>query len=173
MVADYTLFPYAKVEEMLENIDSMIKWIVDHHKVLGINIKHIVIMGHSAGAHLGTMALLHAIRDEFCFVLFFVFCFLIFDLALLNCEFAKSKIRKKHFCCEKTQNTHAHKIVNGGYLTYYCLLVFQVFIVLTITICMNHFEVLKVFQVWVVVWVVKVIGIIIHRPKLFKIGEKH
>jgi len=49
---DYRLVPDATVEQQAGDVASALKWIIDHARELGIDPRRIVLMGHSAGAHL-------------------------------------------------------------------------------------------------------------------------
>lgn len=48
----YRLVPDATVEQQAADVASAIKWTIDHAGTLNIDPRRIVIMGHSAGAHL-------------------------------------------------------------------------------------------------------------------------
>ena len=62
----YRIYPNGNVQDMLKNINSIIKWIIKYHKVLNINPNHIAIVGQSSGAHLGALAILKAYQEKFC-----------------------------------------------------------------------------------------------------------
>jgi arylformamidase len=49
---NYRLVPEATVEQQASDVASALKWIIAHAGELGIDPKRIVLMGHSAGAHL-------------------------------------------------------------------------------------------------------------------------
>jgi len=49
---NYRLVPDATVEQQASDVASALKWIVGHAGELGIDPRRIVLMGHSAGAHL-------------------------------------------------------------------------------------------------------------------------
>lgn len=49
---NYRLVPDATVEQQASDVASALKWIIGHAGELGIDPRRIVLMGHSAGAHL-------------------------------------------------------------------------------------------------------------------------
>jgi acetyl esterase/lipase len=49
---NYRLVPQATVEQQAADVASAVKWVIDHDGELGIDSRRIVLMGHSAGAHL-------------------------------------------------------------------------------------------------------------------------
>ncbi|HEY1125964.1 MAG TPA: alpha/beta hydrolase [Sphingobium sp.] len=49
---NYRLVPDATVEQQAGDLASALKWIIGHAGELGIDSRRIVLMGHSAGAHL-------------------------------------------------------------------------------------------------------------------------
>jgi len=49
---NYRLVPDATVEQQAGDVASALAWIIGHARELGIDPKRIVLMGHSAGAHL-------------------------------------------------------------------------------------------------------------------------
>jgi acetyl esterase/lipase len=49
---NYRLVPDATVEQQASDVASALKWIIAHADELGIDPRRIVLMGHSAGAHL-------------------------------------------------------------------------------------------------------------------------
>ena len=66
----YKIYPKGDVQDMLNNINAIIKWVIKYHKVLNINPNHIAIVGQSSGAHLGSLAILKAYQQKFGFFLF-------------------------------------------------------------------------------------------------------
>lgn len=52
---NYRLVPGATVEQQAQDVASAIAWLVAHAKELGFNPKRMVLMGHSAGAHLAAL----------------------------------------------------------------------------------------------------------------------
>ena len=49
---DYRLVPAAKVEDQAEDVARAVKALLDDYKKLGIDTSRVVLIGHSAGAHL-------------------------------------------------------------------------------------------------------------------------
>jgi acetyl esterase/lipase len=49
---NYRLVPDATVEQQASDVASALKWIIAHAGELGIDPRRIILMGHSAGAHL-------------------------------------------------------------------------------------------------------------------------
>jgi acetyl esterase/lipase len=49
---NYRLVPDATVEQQASDVASALKWIIAHADGLGIDPRRIILMGHSAGAHL-------------------------------------------------------------------------------------------------------------------------
>ena len=49
---NYRLVPGATVEQQAADVTASLKYLIDHAAALGIDPRRIVIMGHSAGAHL-------------------------------------------------------------------------------------------------------------------------
>jgi acetyl esterase/lipase len=49
---NYRLVPDATVEQQASDVASALKWIIAHADELGIDPRRIILMGHSAGAHL-------------------------------------------------------------------------------------------------------------------------
>ena len=60
---DYRNFPQVEVDEMITDVDLAIAWVKRNIKRYE-GSDHIVLMGQSAGAHLGAMALLSAMRRK-------------------------------------------------------------------------------------------------------------
>jgi arylformamidase len=53
--ATYRFFPEVTIKEMTADVAKAIKWTRDHAKEFGGNPDRIVVMGHSAGAHLAAL----------------------------------------------------------------------------------------------------------------------
>jgi acetyl esterase/lipase len=49
---NYRLVPQATVEQQAADVANAVKWVIGHAGELGIDPRRIVLMGHSAGAHL-------------------------------------------------------------------------------------------------------------------------
>ena len=52
---DYRLVPGATVEQQAQDVAAALAWLVAHARVLGFNPSRMVLMGHSAGAHLAAL----------------------------------------------------------------------------------------------------------------------
>lgn len=57
-VVQYTLYPSALVPQMVEEVQQGLVWVMDHAGQFGGDPQQVTVVGHSAGAHLGLMALL-------------------------------------------------------------------------------------------------------------------
>jgi len=60
----YTVFPDGNVQDMLNNINAILTWLIKYASVLNINPNHIAIVGQSAGAHLGALSILKAYQKR-------------------------------------------------------------------------------------------------------------
>ncbi len=49
---NYRLVPEAKVKQQAADVAQSLRWLVDHAQKMGIDKRRIIMMGHSAGAHL-------------------------------------------------------------------------------------------------------------------------
>ena len=58
-VATYTLFPKAKADTMWREVSDAITWTLDNVDKYGGDAERVTLLGHSAGAHICSMALLH------------------------------------------------------------------------------------------------------------------
>jgi len=52
---DYRLVPQARVEDEADDVARAVAWVIAHKAELGIDGRGIVVMGHSAGAHLAAL----------------------------------------------------------------------------------------------------------------------
>lgn len=52
---DYRLIPRASVEQQAEDLAAAIDWLIDHAGDLGFDPTRVILMGHSAGAHLSAL----------------------------------------------------------------------------------------------------------------------
>lgn len=52
---DYRLVPGATVEQQAQDVATALAWLVAHARTLGFNPNRMVLMGHSAGAHLAAL----------------------------------------------------------------------------------------------------------------------
>lgn len=55
---NYSIFPKGFVDDMVQDVGEAIKWVKQHVHSFGGSKKKIVLMGHSAGAHLAVLTLL-------------------------------------------------------------------------------------------------------------------
>jgi prenylcysteine alpha-carboxyl methylesterase len=58
MSADYRNFPWGSVPDMMQDVDDAIQFVLQNCHRYGGDASKVVILGQSAGAHLGFMALL-------------------------------------------------------------------------------------------------------------------
>ncbi|KAL4442435.1 hypothetical protein ABPG77_005019 [Micractinium sp. CCAP 211/92] len=58
-VMSYSLYPDALIPQMVAEVSRALSWTMDNARRLGGNPQQVSLVGHSAGAHLCTMALLH------------------------------------------------------------------------------------------------------------------
>ncbi|KAL7753999.1 hypothetical protein RI367_000932 [Sorochytrium milnesiophthora] len=58
VIPDYTLYPTARVDHMMNDVALAIRWTQQNVSRYGGDRHHITLMGHSAGAHLSLMTLL-------------------------------------------------------------------------------------------------------------------
>ncbi|KAI3427207.1 hypothetical protein D9Q98_007143 [Chlorella vulgaris] len=58
-VMQYTLYPEALIPQMAAEVSAALSWTMDNAARLGGSPRHVSLVGHSAGAHLCTMTLLH------------------------------------------------------------------------------------------------------------------
>jgi prenylcysteine alpha-carboxyl methylesterase len=59
IVVQYSLYPHAGVQTMVGEVNRALTWVLDEATRLGADPRRVSLVGHSAGAHLGAMALLH------------------------------------------------------------------------------------------------------------------
>lgn len=52
---DYRLVPAASVEEQAADVAHAVAWLIGHARELGVDSRRVVLMGHSAGAHLAAL----------------------------------------------------------------------------------------------------------------------
>ena len=64
VIPDYRNFPQANVGEMVEDVDEAIQWTLDNCATYGGDPKRVLVVGQSAGAHLGSCVLLRKGLDE-------------------------------------------------------------------------------------------------------------
>ncbi|EQC29845.1 hypothetical protein, variant [Saprolegnia diclina VS20] len=62
VVANYRVFPHGDVEDMLEDLSSIVQWTVDNIASYGGDIGNITLSGHSSGAHVSSLLLLQSAR---------------------------------------------------------------------------------------------------------------
>lgn len=73
IIPDYRNFPQATAKEMMQDIDLAIQWTRDNCEEYGGDPNRIVIIGQSAGAHLGLTLLLKRVQEEVCFIVYFIY----------------------------------------------------------------------------------------------------
>lgn len=61
---NYSNYPKGYVDDMVQDIVDCICWVIENIQVYGGDKDKIVLMGHSAGAHLAAMAILELLHDE-------------------------------------------------------------------------------------------------------------
>ncbi|KAI8898650.1 Alpha/Beta hydrolase protein [Globomyces pollinis-pini] len=64
VLPDYTLFPISNPNQMIHEIQSIVSWTVDNISQYGGDMNNIVLMGHSAGAHLITLSYMNYSIDK-------------------------------------------------------------------------------------------------------------
>lgn len=58
VIPDYTLYPEARYEQMVREVAAAVNWTLENIATYGGDPKRVVLTGHSAGAHLASLALL-------------------------------------------------------------------------------------------------------------------
>jgi acetyl esterase/lipase len=58
IAADYRNYPFGTVPDMVQDVEDVLEWTFENCEVYGGDPKKVVLVGQSAGAHLGIMALL-------------------------------------------------------------------------------------------------------------------
>lgn len=64
VVANYTLYPKGDVEHMKEDLFALLEWVVQNTSKFGGDTSNIILMGHSAGAHLLSLCLIEKVKLE-------------------------------------------------------------------------------------------------------------
>jgi acetyl esterase/lipase len=59
VIPDYRLYPTVKFPQLMDDGVSAVTWVHDHIREYGADPDHIVLMGHSAGAHMAAMLALN------------------------------------------------------------------------------------------------------------------
>mmetsp|Transcript_24295 Transcript_24295/g.37449 ORF Transcript_24295/g.37449 Transcript_24295/m.37449 type:complete len:367 (-) Transcript_24295:554-1654(-) len=59
VIPDYRNFPQTRVDGMVEDIDASIQWVFDNCREFGGDPNRVVLVGQSAGAHLGSCILIN------------------------------------------------------------------------------------------------------------------
>ena len=55
VIPDYRLYPEIKFLSIMEDAKSAFKWVSENHRDFGIESDSVILMGHSAGAHIAAM----------------------------------------------------------------------------------------------------------------------
>ncbi|XP_059170082.1 uncharacterized protein LOC131951731 isoform X2 [Physella acuta] len=61
---NYSTYPKGYVDDMIQDIVDCISWVIDNIQDYGGDKNKIILLGHSAGAHLSMMAILELLHDE-------------------------------------------------------------------------------------------------------------
>ncbi|XP_025115730.1 uncharacterized protein LOC112577034 [Pomacea canaliculata] len=61
---NYSLYPQGCVDDMIQDIVDCVQWIYDNIHSYGGQKEKLMIVGHSAGAHLGALAILELLHEE-------------------------------------------------------------------------------------------------------------
>lgn len=61
---NYSTYPKGYVDDMIQDVVDCISWVLDSIEEYGGDKNKIILVGHSAGAHLGAMAILELLHDE-------------------------------------------------------------------------------------------------------------
>ncbi len=59
VISDYRLYPNVKFADIMHDAVSTVKFAINHAARYGLNPHHVVLMGHSAGAHIAAMLTLN------------------------------------------------------------------------------------------------------------------
>ncbi|KAL7533633.1 hypothetical protein ACHAWF_004563 [Thalassiosira exigua] len=66
IVPDYRNFPRVNIEGMVQDVDMSIQWVFDHVEEYGGDKEKIVLVGQSAGAHIGGVVVSMKVRGWLC-----------------------------------------------------------------------------------------------------------
>ncbi|XP_035828546.1 uncharacterized protein LOC101860469 [Aplysia californica] len=61
---NYSVHPKGYVDDMIQDVVDCISWVLDNIEEYGGDKNKIILIGHSAGAHLSAMAILELLHDE-------------------------------------------------------------------------------------------------------------
>ncbi|CAG5122720.1 unnamed protein product [Candidula unifasciata] len=61
---NYSVYPKGYIDDMIQDIVDSITWVIDNIHDYGGDKNKLILLGHSAGAHLATMAILELLHDE-------------------------------------------------------------------------------------------------------------
>eukprot|EP01127_Copromyxa_protea_P011345 TRINITY_DN2846_c0_g1_i4.p1 TRINITY_DN2846_c0_g1~~TRINITY_DN2846_c0_g1_i4.p1 ORF type:complete len:287 (-),score=41.44 TRINITY_DN2846_c0_g1_i4:329-1153(-) len=64
VVANYSRYPFGHVEDMVVDLDDVFDWTFQHIEEHGGDPDRVILVGHSAGAHLVALTLLEKIRQK-------------------------------------------------------------------------------------------------------------
>jgi len=63
IVPDYRNFPRVNIEGMVRDVDASIQWVMDHVEEYGGDRRRVVLVGQSAGAHIGGVVVARKVLD--------------------------------------------------------------------------------------------------------------
>ena len=55
VIPDYRLFPEVKFLSIMDDASSVVQWVSENHQEFGVESNAVILMGHSAGAHIAAM----------------------------------------------------------------------------------------------------------------------
>ncbi|OQS05126.1 GlcNac transferase [Thraustotheca clavata] len=62
VIANYRVFPYGDVEDMLADLEEILRWTIENIGAYGGDITNITLSGHSSGAHVAALLMLQSAR---------------------------------------------------------------------------------------------------------------
>lgn len=63
IIPDYRNYPSAKIDGMVHDVDTSVQWVMDHAEEYGGDCEKVVLIGQSAGAHLGMTVVARKVLD--------------------------------------------------------------------------------------------------------------
>lgn len=64
-IVQYTLYPAGNINDMIHDVSMSIQWCKISSNRYGLNVEHVHLFGHSAGAHIICLTLLNRIRSNY------------------------------------------------------------------------------------------------------------